>query len=202
MSDDIQKISSSDVGSTLQGQIAGVNIQASSGAPGAAANIQIRGISSINGSNNPLWVVDGIPYDGDPGLSPHEIESIDVLKDAASAAIYGTRGAGGVILVTTKSGKTGEMKVSLDANYGIQKITSGLELTNATQSQYLQYLLSGQDGLIAPSSLWSTLWQNPNLFLNNTNLMPVVEQDNQPVTNIALTLSGGTKNYTYSIVGN
>ena len=125
VSEELAKISTSDVGSALQGQIAGVNVQASTGQPGSSANIQIRGISSINGSNNPLYVVDGVPFDGDPGLSPNEIESIDVLKDAASAAIYGTRGAGGVILVTTKSGKEGEMRISVDANYGIQKIRSG-----------------------------------------------------------------------------
>ncbi|MFI3282869.1 MAG: carboxypeptidase-like regulatory domain-containing protein, partial [Rikenellaceae bacterium] len=77
-SDDISNFVTSDVGSALQGQIAGVNVQSSSGQPGASANIQIRGISSINGSNDPLYVVDGVPYDGDPGLSPSEIESLDV----------------------------------------------------------------------------------------------------------------------------
>ena len=70
----------------MQGLVAGVNVQASSGEPGAASNIQIRGLNSISGSNSPLFVVDGVPYESDPGLSSSEIESIDVLKDAASAA--------------------------------------------------------------------------------------------------------------------
>ena len=90
-SESLTKISTSDLGTALQGQIAGVSVQSSSGAPGSAANIQIRGINSISGSNTPLFIVDGIPQSGDPGLSSSEIESIDVLKDAASAAIYGTR---------------------------------------------------------------------------------------------------------------
>ena len=84
--------------------VAGVNVQASSGEPGAKSNIQIRGLSSISGDSSPLYVVDGVPFEGDPGLSSSEIASIDILKDAASAAIYGTRGASGVILITTKKG--------------------------------------------------------------------------------------------------
>ena len=73
--------------------------------------------------------MDGIPYNGDPKLSNSEIETIDVLKDAASAAIYGTRGSGGVILITTKQGKAGTMKVGIDSYYGVQQITSGVALT-------------------------------------------------------------------------
>mgnify|MGYP001530928492 FL=1 len=186
----------------MQGQIAGVNVQASTGQPGSSANIQIRGISSINGSNNPLYVVDGVPFDGDPGLSPNEIESIDVLKDAASAAIYGTRGAGGVILVTTKSGKEGEMRISVDANYGIQKITSGLDLVNASESIYLACLFAAKGEQIAPNYVWNSLWQNTNLFANDSNVLPVVECDNQPMSNVSLTLSGGKNNITYSFIGN
>ena len=107
-SDEITKISTSDLGTALQGMVAGVNVQASSGEPGAKSNIQIRGLSSISGDSSPLYVVDGVPFEGDPGLSSSEIASIDILKDAASAAIYGTRGASGVILITTKKGKEGE----------------------------------------------------------------------------------------------
>ena len=99
-SEEITKISTSDLGTALQGMVAGVNVQASSGEPGAKSNIQIRGISSISGSSAPLYVVDGVPFEGDPGLSNNEIASIDILKDAASAAIYGTRGASGVILIS------------------------------------------------------------------------------------------------------
>ena len=105
----LEKTTTSDIGTALQGQIAGVNVTSSSGAPGEEANILIRGFSSLlDGNNGPLYVVDGIPFDTDPGLSISEIETIDVLKDAASTAIYGVRGASGVILITTKkiTGKT------------------------------------------------------------------------------------------------
>ncbi len=200
-SENIVKMSTSDVGAALQGQIAGVNVQASSGQPGAAANIQIRGISSVNGSNSPLYVVDGVPFDGDPGLSPHEIQSIDVLKDAASSAIYGTRGAGGVILVTTKSGQEGAMKVNVDLNYGVQQITSGLSLVNSAEYLYLNTVrLEGT--YEAPNRVWSSLWSSAHLFTNNSDLLSIVERNNQPVMNAAITMTGGSKGLTYSLVGN
>ena len=124
------------------------------------------------------------------------------MKDAASAAIYGTRGAGGVILVTTKSGKEGEMRISVDANYGIQKITSGLDLVNASESIYLACLFAAKGEQIAPNYVWNSLWQNTNLFANDSNVLPVVECDNQPMSNVSLTLSGGKNNITYSLIGN
>ncbi len=196
----LTKLSTPDVSSALQGQVAGVNVQASSGQPGAAANVQIRGISSVSGSNTPLYVVDGVPFDGDPGLSPQEIESIDVLKDAASAAIYGTRGAGGVILITTKAGQEGEAKISFDLNSGVQMITSGLSLVNSSEYVYLQ-TLPYQSSYQAPNRVWTTLWNSSNMFVNNSDLMSIVERDNQPITNASLTVSGGSKNLTYSVVG-
>ena len=107
------------------------------------------------------------------------------MKDAASAAIYGTRGAGGVILVTTKSGKEGEMRISVDANYGIQKITSGLDLVNASESIYLACLFAAKGEQIAPNYVWNSLWQNTNLFANDSNVLPVVECDNQPMSNVS-----------------
>ncbi len=197
---DITKLSTSDVGSALQGQIAGVNVQASSGQPGAQANIQIRGISSVNGSNTPLYVVDGVPFEGDPGLSPQEIESIDVLKDAASSAIYGTRGAGGVILITTKGGKEGDMKIAADMYYGIQKITSGLSLVNSSEFMYLQ-TVANQGSYIASNYIWNSLWNSSSQFSNNSEMISVVEQDNQPIMNASITASGGTNGLTYSVVG-
>ncbi len=202
IAEDINKLSTSDVGSALQGQIAGVNVQASSGQPGSTANIQIRGISSINGNNNPLYIVDGVPYSGDPGLSPYEIESIDVLKDAASASIYGTRGAGGVILITTKSGKEGEMKISVDAYSGIQRITSGLELVNASETLFLHCLWNSQGEYMPENYTWHNIWNNTNMFVYDSELLDIVEQNNAPINNISLTLSGGSKNLTYNIVGN
>lgn len=196
---DLTRISTSDVGNALQGQIAGVNVQASSGQPGSTSNIQIRGISSVNGSNSPLYVVDGVPFESDPGLSPNEIESIDVLKDAASSAIYGTRGAGGVILISTKSGKEGQAKISADVSYGVQKITSGLSLINSAEYMYLQSVVNA-DSYLAPNYSYSTLWNSATQFSNDSNLLSVVEQDMQPIINASITASGGNKGLTYSLV--
>lgn len=99
----------------LQGQMAGVSVRNTSGAPGSDITINVRGTASINGESTPLYVVDGVPIDNLSGINPNDIESIDVLKDAASAAIYGSRGSNGVILVTTKKGKTGKPLITLNA---------------------------------------------------------------------------------------
>lgn len=99
----------------LQGQMAGVSVRITSGAPGSDITINVRGAASINGESTPLYVVDGVPIESLSGINPNDIESIDVLKDAASAAIYGSRGSNGVVLVTTKKGKTGKPVISLNA---------------------------------------------------------------------------------------
>ena len=110
---DLENMPVSRVEQSLQGRISGVTVAQSSGAPGAASTVRIRGITSINNSN-PLYIVDGVPIDigGIDYLNQYDIESIEVLKDAASAAIYGTRAAGGVILITTKKGKGGALHVN------------------------------------------------------------------------------------------
>ncbi len=200
-SDDLSRMGSSDVTNALQGLVAGVNVQSSSGQPGETSNIQIRGLNSIDGDNTPLYVVDGVPYEGDPGLSDNEIESIDILKDAASAAVYGTRGAGGVILITTKSGKAGSTKVSFTGYYGIQNITSGIELMEAADYMYVellrQYVINGNTSDYAAT----TLQNYPKGFLNNTDLLSVVINDNAPIQNYTINISGGTKEMTFSIAG-
>ncbi|MCQ2182910.1 MAG: TonB-dependent receptor [Bacteroidales bacterium] len=108
------------VTSALAGQVAGVQLISANGAPGSSPSILIRGISSINAGNSPLIIVDGTPYDGDMNnIAPSDIESMTVLKDAASNALYGARGANGVIMITTKSAKSGQAVVTLDAKVGV-----------------------------------------------------------------------------------
>lgn len=108
------------VTSALAGQVAGVQLVSSNGAPGASSTIRVRGISSINAGNDPLIIVDGAPFDGDMNnIAPSDIESMTVLKDAASNALYGARGANGVIMITTKKGKLGQANVSFDAKVGV-----------------------------------------------------------------------------------
>ena len=198
----LSQSSTSDLGTALQGQIAGVSVQASSGAPGSSSNIQIRGLNSVTGNNAPLFIVDGIPYDGDPKLSNSEIETIDVLKDAASAAIYGTRGSGGVILITTKHGNAGQMKVSLDSYYGVQSITSGIPLMNFEESMYQTFLVAQNVNLTNMSNSWTVLESNRYNFLNNTDLGKVIVVDNAPIQNHSLSISGGKEGVTFNIVGN
>ena len=113
----------SNVTNALSGQVAGVQITSSNGAPGASANIRIRGVGSISASNNPLFVVDGVPFDGGiETINPQDIATMTVLKDAASNALYGARGANGVILITTKRGsETGKPKVEVDAKWGTNR---------------------------------------------------------------------------------
>lgn len=119
-SKEIGKIQSSNVANALTGKVAGVQLNTSSGQPGATSpSIRIRGISSINAGNDPLIILDGAPYDGDlNNISSQDIESMTVLKDAASNALYGSRGANGVIIITTKKGNAGQTRVTVDAKWG------------------------------------------------------------------------------------
>lgn len=116
---DIEKVQTTSALESLKGKAAGVQMYNTSGAPGATSTFRIRGISSLNAGNDPLIVVDGAPYDGDLNtINPADIESITVLKDAASAALYGARGSNGVIMVTTKSGQRGQGTVTVDVKIG------------------------------------------------------------------------------------
>ena len=118
-SEDVTKTQQSNVAQALTGNIAGVQLTNSSGQPGASPDIRIRGFSSLNAGNSPLWIVDGMPYSGDLGnLNSNDIESMTVLKDAASNALYGARGANGVIMVTTKKGRT-QSRFNLDVKWGV-----------------------------------------------------------------------------------
>ena len=201
-SEALSKASSIDIGSAMQGQIAGVNVQASSGRPGDNANIQIRGLNTVTGTNAPLFVVDGIPYDSDPQLSMSEIATIDVLKDAASASIYGTRGAGGVILITTKQGKAGTMKISAESYYGIQHISSNLPLLNTVETITEEMIYKQNNNGTYHNNSWSTFEQNPNNFTNETDLTKVFQRANAPVQNHSVSISGGKEGLTYNVVSN
>lgn len=120
--DELAKSQVSAVTSALAGQVAGVQLSNASGAPGSTPSIRIRGYSSINAGKEPLYVVDGVPYDGDiNNINPSDVESMTVLKDAASNALYGARGANGVIMITTKKSKGSEAVVTFDAKVGVNQ---------------------------------------------------------------------------------
>ncbi|WP_010135249.1 SusC/RagA family TonB-linked outer membrane protein [Ochrovirga pacifica] len=195
----IEQTATADLGAAIQGQIAGVNVVAASGEPGEESNIQIRGVSSIFGDNRPLYVVDGIPYDNDPKLSMNEIESIDVLKDGASAAIYGTRGSAGVILITTKKAKEGEMKISLNSYYGIQKITSSTPVLNREQKLFQLHLRGESLNGTRFGNTWTTVERSPHFITNDTNLFDLIENDNAAIQNHNLSISGGKNGLSYNV---
>ena len=115
-SEKIERMQTSDVTKALAGAVAGVQITTASGAPGSGTSIRVRGLGSINASSEPLIVVDGSPYDGDLSMiNSQDVEAMTVLKDAAANALYGARGANGVILITTKKGKVGKATITVDA---------------------------------------------------------------------------------------
>ena len=115
----------------IAGQMPGVQVMQQSGTPGSGSSIKVRGASSITAGTNPLIVIDGFPMTTSNTatlLNPEDIESIEVLKDASSAAIYGSRGANGVIVVTTKKGKEGKTNINAKAYFGVQKVSHKIEM--------------------------------------------------------------------------
>ncbi len=182
----------SDVLASLQGKVAGVNIQAGDGRPGSAANVQIRGLVSLNGGE-PLYVVDNIPQEGNPNIAPEQIESIDILKDGASASVYGVRAAGGVILITTKRGKAGKMKVDITTYTGIQNITSGPALSNT-----VGYLYNRETTAEAAGAEPSTFILDANALDWDTNFVEEVTNNNAILQNVTANISGGAENLTFN----
>ena len=139
--DDIIKRSVSNVSKAIEGLVAGVQVTSGSGQPGEGASIQIRGTGSINAYSTPLYVVDGIPYDGNiSAINPQDIESMTVLKDASAGALYGARGANGVVIITTKKGKEGRVDVNLKAQVGWQsRAIPRYDLVNQNEFVELTY---------------------------------------------------------------
>ncbi|MBC7902439.1 MAG: TonB-dependent receptor, partial [Gemmatimonadaceae bacterium] len=146
---EIEKVTTNSVDKALQGQVAGLQISTTSGAPGGNTTILIRGISSITGGVEPLFVIDGYPVTSvgysNPlsTINPADIESIDVLKDASATAIYGSRGSNGVIIITTKRGKSGKAKIEFNSYIGTQQVAHKIDLMNA--QQFAQFIVDGRN---------------------------------------------------------
>ncbi len=148
---EIKNIPETSIEKMLTGKVAGVQVTSTSGQPGAASEIRIRGISSINAGTEPLYVIDGIPvlsgnqsYFTNTGnalasLNPNDVESMTILKDAAASSIYGSRAANGVILITTKSGKSGATKINFRASYGVEQLANDNGYRPLTAEEYLTY---------------------------------------------------------------
>ncbi|MBC8109651.1 MAG: SusC/RagA family TonB-linked outer membrane protein, partial [Verrucomicrobia bacterium] len=208
----------------LQGKIAGLQITSATGAPGGGVQVRIRGNSSVTGSNQPLYVIDGVPLYGNDAIlsrnlsdaaapnpeipsvsilstfNTNDIESIDVLKDASATAIYGARGANGVIMITTKRGKIGKPSLSLNVSTGIQQVNRYIPVTNALQySQLVQEADFNGTGLpnpvanLSPDSL-------KRLVGNGTDWQREIFRT-APITQVNASIRGGSENTKYSISG-
>ncbi|RAJ02368.1 TonB-linked SusC/RagA family outer membrane protein [Chitinophaga skermanii] len=222
---DLNKTPASSVDQLLQGKIAGVQVTTSGGAPGAGATIRIRGASSLNGSKDPLLVVDGYPW-GDAGnlkqINPDDIESIEVLKDASSAAIYGSRGANGVIVITTRKGKTNQNRISFntlqtvsflankpdiwrnpieDATFANEAAITGGAI--AADVPYIGVYRPVGNGMVYFPSIAELRGLDPNKpqWPYNTDWQKLVYR-NPYSQNYTLTLDGGNDKTKYAISGN
>lgn len=174
----------------LQARVAGVQINQNSGSPGGNISVRIRGTNSINGSSEPLYVIDGIQVSNGGGITdvsplstinPNDIESVEVLKDASASAIYGARAANGVILITTKRGKNGVTRVTYDGYYGSQKVNKTLDVLNASQFAQLENEVFKNNYYPDPASLGEGVnWQN--LIFRKA-----------PIQNHQLSINGGSE---------
>jgi TonB-linked SusC/RagA family outer membrane protein len=175
----------SNVGQAIQGRAAGVLVQQADFSPGAGMNIVIRGGNSITTTNQPLYVVDGFASDNGSYINPNDIEDIQILKDASATAIYGARGANGVVLITTKKGKAGKVIIEGDASNGTQNLTYKPSLINGTQYASIQNAIATENGTTPPF---------PASFPNtNTDWWKLTTQ-NSTVQNRTVSVSSNDKN--------
>lgn len=209
--DELEDQPFSSIDQALQGKVSGVTISQNSGAPGGGISVRVRGITSLTGSNEPLYVVDGVPIDGGANnesfsfnlfggengqnkvsalstINPSDIVSIEVLKDASATAIYGSRASNGVIIITTKSGEKGNSKISYDGYYGLQELSKYLDVMDLPQyAQYLNEINIADGREPKPSFL------NPELLGPGTNWQEEIFRV-APIQNHQVSISGGNEN--------
>ena len=190
-SEDLKSQSQTRVDNLLQGMTSGVVVTSPSGAPDAASQVRVRGVGSINGSD-PLYIIDGFAVSGGIDyLNPNDIERIEVLKDAASGAVYGARAANGVILVTTKQGQKGQTKVSYDFSYGWQNPWRKPSVLDATE-----YAIIMNEGYINAGK--APVYDDPYSFGKGTDWVDLIFNKNAPVMKHDVNISGGNDKLTYS----
>jgi len=198
--DQLEQRNSTSAIQALQGQTPGVNITTVSGQPGEQLKVTVRGIGTV-GEQKPLYIVDGVPTGDIEYLNPADIETIDVLKDAASAAIYGNRGANGVVLITTRKGSAGKSQITFDAYYGLQNRAKKIRMLNSQEYAEImneQYLNSGG----APSKLPFDLNNLPAYTSQgaaNTDWLDEMFVDNAVTQNYVLGATGGSETSIYSL---
>lgn len=171
---------------------AGVYVLPKTGAPGGEVNIRIRGTNSIMGSNEPLYVVDGFPFGGNPSLiNNNDVESIEILKDASATAIYGSRGANGVVMITTKKGTSGQTRIEYDGRFSTKKIRKKLDLMNASEYASMINTMYINDGEEA-------YFNNPESFGKGTDWQDLIFHD-APLWSHNLSMIGGNENTQFSV---
>lgn len=189
----------------LQGKAAGITVSQSSGSPGSSSVVHIRGIGSINGSTDPLYIVDGLPQNDINYLNPNDIESIAVHKDASVAAIYGSRASNGVIIVTTKTGsKNDKVTISFDSYYGFQSAWKRPEMLNAQEFITYKNLAAANAGAAplldfsTPEGIDSVLsFVSSNTGTEGTDWWKEIAHRNAPIQSHNLSISGGNKKVSY-----
>lgn len=179
--DKLKDVSTANVSSMLDGKVAGMNVNVSSGKPGEPGRIRIRGKGSLGSSLDPIWVVDGVIYNEEPRLSPNEIDNLTVLKDASSTALYGSRASNGVIVITTKKGSSDRQRFRVNIQQGLSDLSWGnLKMMNAQQLYDYQ------------SSFNTNSWFTPDLLKHDTDWMDLATQTGL-YTNASVTYQGGNE---------
>jgi TonB-linked SusC/RagA family outer membrane protein len=183
----------------LQGRVAGVQVTQNSAAPGGSVSMRIRGTNSINGSSEPLYVVDGVQLSNSGGINdisslsivnPNDIESVEVLKDASSTAIYGARGANGVVLITTRRGKSGKTRVTYDGYYGVQQVTKKMKMMNAAEFGQLE------------NEIYRTnVYENPASLGEGVDWQDLIFRD-APIQSHQVSVSGGSEKTQFALSAN
>lgn len=193
---DIQGQPVANINEAVQGKIPGVQVSSTSGEPGAPMQIRIRGMGTF-GNAGPLYIVDGMPVSGSDvnAIDPNAIESLDILKDASASAIYGSRAANGVVLITTKAGKEGKPQMSYQGYYGVQTFTNFIPMLNSQQYADLNNDASRNAG-VSPEPAFS----NPESLKVNTDWQGEA-YNTAPVQDHSITISGGTEDAKYSVSG-
>lgn len=219
-SDDLEASVVTSVDQALQGRAAGVTVMASSGQPGAAPRVNIRGATSVTASSDPLYVIDGVPmvtednsnlftggyqFSSLSDINPNDIASIQVLKDASATAIYGSRGANGVILINTKRGASGKGSIDFEASTGWQAPTRVIDMMDSREFITMMNEAAANDGLPAD---WFSNPDNGNFIgdptdpeLRNTDWYGEILRNDAPITEYALSARGGNNNLRYFVSG-
>ena len=188
--DDFKNLPISGIDKALQGRMAGVQVVPNGGAPGGSVAIRIRGTGTVNNSE-PLYVVDGMPTANIDGVNPNDIESIQVLKDASASAIYGTRAANGVVIVTTRKGKSGKLNMSVDAYTGFSNVGKTLDVLDAPTLAEIKRERYTNDGIPV-----NPIWQDAQYQTQLTNWQDALFVTGK-TQNVDLNLSGGNDYSTY-----